>query len=140
MLGADVFIGVSGGTVPLEVIKTMAKKPIVFSLANPDPEVHPEIALEAGAAVIATGRSDFPNQINNVLAFPGLFRGALDVGATRITEGMKLAAAEAIAGLVGDYLEAEYIVPDPFDPRLAQTVATAVAASAIREGVTRNPS
>ena len=140
MLGADVFIGVSGGTVPLEVIKTMAKKPIVFSLANPDPEVHPEIALEAGAAVIATGRSDFPNQINNVLAFPGLFRGALDVGATRITEGMKLAAAEAIAGLVGDYLEAEYIVPDPFDPRLAQTVATAVAAAAIREGVTRNPS
>jgi malate dehydrogenase (oxaloacetate-decarboxylating) len=89
--------------------------------------------------VVATGRSDFPNQINNVLAFPGIFRGALDVGATRITEGMKLAAAEAIASLVGDYLEADYIVPDPFDPRLAQTVAAAVSAAAVRDGVIRNP-
>ena len=137
MVGADVFIGVSGGSVSLEVLKTMAKKSIVFSLANPDPEVHPEVAEAAGAAVIATGRSDFPNQINNVLAFPGLFRGALDVGATRITEGMKLAAAEAIAGLVGDYLDTDYIVPDPFDPRLAQTVALAVGAAAIRDGVVR---
>jgi len=136
--GADVFIGVSGGTVGFDVIRTMARKSIVFSLANPDPEVHPEVALEAGAAVVATGRSDFPNQINNVLAFPGIFRGALDVGATRITEGMKLAAAQAIAGLVGNYLEADYIVPDPFDPRLAQTVAAAVAQAAIDEGVIRS--
>jgi malate dehydrogenase (oxaloacetate-decarboxylating) len=140
MIGADVFIGVSGGTVSGDVIKTMAPKSIVFSLANPDPEVHPEVAEAAGAAVIATGRSDFPNQINNVLAFPGVFRGALDVGATRITEGMKLAAAQAISGLVGDYLEADYIVPDPFDPRLALTVARAVSAAAISDGVVRGQS
>ena len=135
--GADVFIGVSSGTVPVEVVAAMAPHAIVFALANPDPEVHPDIAHAAGAAVVATGRSDFPNQINNVLAFPGIFRGALDAGATRITEGMKLAAAEAIAGLVGDDLSVDRIVPDPFDPRLAATVAAAVRAAAVADGVTR---
>jgi malate dehydrogenase (oxaloacetate-decarboxylating) len=115
----------------------MAARSIVFSLANPDPEVHPDVAHDAGAAVVATGRSDFPNQINNVLAFPGIFRGALDSGATRITEGMKLAAAQAIAALVADDLSPDRIVPDPFDPRLAPAVAAAVAAAAIAEGVVR---
>jgi malate dehydrogenase (oxaloacetate-decarboxylating) len=137
LVGADVFIGVSGGTVAQSAIAAMAPLSIVFSLANPDPEVHPEVARAAGAAVIATGRSDFPNQINNVLAFPGIFRGALDVRATRITEGMKLAAAEAIAGLVVADLTAERIVPDPFDPRLSATVAAAVSAAAVRDGVVR---
>ena len=137
LAGADVFIGVSAGHVPREVVATMAPKSIVFALANPTPEVHPDDAHAAGAAVVATGRSDFPNQINNVLAFPGIFRGALDSGATRITEGMKLAAAEAIADLVGDALRAEHIVPDPFDPRLASAVASAVSAAAVAEGVTR---
>ncbi len=135
--GADVFIGVSSGTVPVEVVASMAPDAIIFALANPDPEIHPDVAKAAGAAVIATGRSDFPNQINNVLAFPGIFRGALDSGATRITEGMKLAAAQAIAGLVADDLGPERIVPDPFDPRLAPTVAAAVAAAAVAEGVLR---
>ena len=135
--GADVFIGVSGGTVPVEVMSTMAPKSIVFAMANPVPEVHPSVAKAAGAAVIATGRSDFPNQINNVLAFPGIFRGALDSGATRITEGMKLAAANAIAGLVTDDLATDKIVPDPFDPRLAATVSAAVAAAAVADGVIR---
>ncbi|MGD9957451.1 MAG: NADP-dependent malic enzyme, partial [Candidatus Nanopelagicales bacterium] len=137
MRGADVFIGVSGGTVAQEVVETMAPSPIVFSLANPVPEIHPDVAHAAGAAVVATGRSDFPNQINNVLAFPAIFRGALDVGATRITEGMKLAAANAIAGLVAADLGPERIVPDPFDPRLASTVSTAVAAAAAADGVVR---
>jgi malate dehydrogenase (oxaloacetate-decarboxylating) len=135
--GADVFIGVSAGTVPVEVVASMAPQAIVFALANPVPEIHPDVAHEAGAAVVATGRSDFPNQINNVLAFPGIFRGALDAGATRITEGMKLAAAEAIAGLVGDELAPDHVVPDPFDPRLASAVASAVAAAAVSEGVVR---
>ena len=135
--GADVFIGVSSGTVPVEVVASMAPDAIIFALANPDPEIHPDVAKAAGAAVIATGRSDFPNQINNVLAFPGIFRGALDSGATRITEGMKLAAAQAIAGLVADDLGPERIVPDPFDPRLVPTVAAAVAAAAVAEGVVR---
>jgi malate dehydrogenase (oxaloacetate-decarboxylating) len=135
--GADVFIGVSGGTIPQEAVEAMAPGRIVFSLANPVPEIHPDVAHAAGASVVATGRSDFPNQINNVLAFPGIFRGALDVGATRITEGMKLAAAQAIAGLVADDLGPERIVPDPFDPRLASTVSTAVAAAAVRDGVVR---
>jgi malate dehydrogenase (oxaloacetate-decarboxylating) len=137
MDGADVFIGVSSGTVPVEVVSTMAPNSIVFSLANPTPEIHPAVAHAAGAAVVATGRSDFPNQINNVLAFPGIFRGALDSGATRITEGMKLAAAQAIAALVVDDLGPERIVPDPFDPRLAAAVAAAVAAAAVADGVVR---
>jgi malate dehydrogenase (oxaloacetate-decarboxylating) len=137
LAGADVFIGVSGGTVSRESIATMSTGPIVFSLANPIPEVHPDAARAAGAAVIATGRSDFPNQINNVLAFPGVFRGALDARATRITEGMKLAAADAIAGLVGDDLAADRIVPDPFDPRLVPSVAAAVLAAARHDGVAR---
>ena len=135
--GADVFIGVSGGTVPVEVVATMAPKSIVFAMANPVPEIHPDVARAAGAAVIATGRSDFPNQINNVLAFPGIFRGALDSGATCITGGMKLAAADAIAGLVTDDLATDKIVPDPFDPRLAATVSAAVAAAAVADGVIR---
>jgi len=135
--GADVFIGVSGGTVPVEVVSTMAPKSIVFAMANPVPEIHPDVAKAAGAAVIATGRSDFPNQINNVLAFPGIFRGALDSGATCITEGMKLAAANAIAGLVTDDLAMDKIVPDPFDPRLTATVSAAVAAAAVADGVIR---
>jgi malate dehydrogenase (oxaloacetate-decarboxylating) len=138
MHGADVFIGVSAGTVPVEVVATMAPQSIVFALANPVPEIHPDVAHAGGAAVVATGRSDFPNQINNVLAFPGIFRGALDAGATRITEGMKLAAADAIAGLVGDDLAPDHIVPDPFDPRLASTVAAAVEAAAVAEGVVRS--
>ncbi len=137
MRGADVFIGVSAGVVPVEVVSEMAPRSIVFALANPTPEVHPHIALAAGAAVIATGRSDFPNQINNVLAFPGIFRGALDSGATRITEGMKLAAALAIAGIVADDLGPERIVPDPFDPRLAPAVSAAVAEAAVADGVIR---
>jgi malate dehydrogenase (oxaloacetate-decarboxylating) len=137
MRGADVFIGVSSGTVPLEVVASMSPGAIVLSLANPDPEVHPDVAHAAGAAVVATGRSDFPNQINNVLAFPGIFRGALDSGATRITEGMKLAAARAIAALVADELGPERIVPDPFDPRLVTSVADAVAAAAVADGVIR---
>ncbi len=137
MRGADAFIGVSSGTVPVEVVATMAPDAIVFALANPEPEIHPDVAHAAGAAVVATGRSDFPNQINNVLAFPGIFRGALDSGATRITEGMKLAAAQAIAGLVADDLAPDRIVPDPFDPRLATTVARAVRDAAVADGVVR---
>ena len=136
--GADVLIGVSGGTIAAEAVSSMARDAIVFALANPVPEVHPDVAHASGAAVVATGRSDFPNQINNVLAFPGIFRGALDVGATRITEGMKLAAVDAIAGLVGDDLAADHIVPDPFDPRLAPSVAGAVSRAARAEGVTRD--
>ena len=139
MDGADVYIGVSTGTVPEEVLQTMAADPIIFALSNPNPEVHPEIAHKY-AAVVATGRSDFPNQINNVLAFPGVFRGALDVGATKITEGMKLAAANAIADLLGDDLSAEHIVPSPLDPRVAPAVAFAVAAAALEDGVaTQSP-
>jgi malate dehydrogenase (oxaloacetate-decarboxylating) len=137
LAGADVYVGVSGGTIAQEVVATMAPGAIVFSLANPVPEIHPDVAHAAGAAVVATGRSDFPNQINNVLAFPGIFRGALDAGATSITEGMKLAAAQAIAGLVSDQLGPERIVPDPFDARLVPTVAAAVAAAARADGVVR---
>ena len=136
--GADVLIGVSGGTIAPEAVASMAPNAIVFALANPVPEVHPDVAHAAGAAVVATGRSDFPNQINNVLAFPGIFRGALDVGATRITEGMKLAAVDAIAALVGDDLAPDRIVPDPFDHRLAPSVAGAVSRAARAEGVTRD--
>ncbi len=134
--GADVYIGVSGGTVPEEVVATMADDAIIFGLANPNPEVHPEVA-HRHARVVATGRSDYPNQINNVLAFPGLFRGAFDVRATAITEGLKLAAAEALAELVGDDLREDFVVPSPFDARVAPAVSSAVAAAARAEGVAR---
>ncbi|MFT4010827.1 MAG: NADP-dependent malic enzyme [Nocardioidaceae bacterium] len=136
MDGADVYIGVSGGTVPEEIVASMADEAIIFGLANPNPEVHPEVAHQH-ARVVATGRSDFPNQINNVLAFPGIFRGAFDVRATAITEGMKLAAAKAIAGLVGSELREDYIVPSPFDPRVGPAVSAAVSAAARRDGVAR---
>ena len=134
--GADVYIGVSGGTVPEEWVATMAPDAIIFGLANPTPEVHPDVA-HRHARVVATGRSDFPNQINNVLAFPGIFRGAFDVHATAITEGMKVAAAEAIAGLVGDDLAEDLVIPSPFDPRVGPAVSAAVAAAARRDGVAR---
>ena len=134
--GADVYIGVSGGTVPEEVVATMADDAIIFGLANPNPEVHPEVA-HRHARVVATGRSDYPNQINNVLAFPGIVRGAFDVRATAITEGMKLAAAEALAELVGDDLREDFVVPSPFDARVAPAVSSAVAAAARAEGVAR---
>lgn len=127
--GADMFLGLSGGVVPEELIATMAPDAIVFALSNPDPEISPEIAAKH-AAVVATGRSDYLNQINNVLAFPGVFRGALDAGARRITETMKVAAAEAIFGIVGDDLSPEFIVPSPLDPRVCPAVASAVAAAA----------
>ncbi len=136
LAGADVFVGVSGGTVPEEAVATMADDAVIFGLANPNPEVHPKVAHEH-ARVVATGRSDFPNQINNVLAFPGIFRGALDVRATAITEGMKLAAANALAGLVGDDLREEYVIPSPFDPRVAPAVSAAVSAAARADGVAR---
>ncbi|MER6629984.1 NADP-dependent malic enzyme [Streptomyces sp. NPDC000987] len=134
--GADVFIGVSGGTVAEEAVASMAKDAFVFAMANPNPEVHPDVAHKY-AAVVATGRSDFPNQINNVLAFPGIFAGALQVRASRITEGMKIAAAEALAGVVGDDLAADYVIPSPFDERVAPAVTAAVAAAARAEGVAR---
>ena len=136
MSGADVFIGVSGGTVPEEVVATMADDAIIFGLANPMPEVHPEVA-HRHARVVATGRSDFPNQINNVLAFPGIFRGAFDARAVAITEGMKLAAADALAAIVGDEVSEDYIVPSPFDSRVGPAVAAAVAEAARRDGVAR---
>lgn len=126
--GADVFIGVSAGLVPEEFIATMAPNCIVFAMSNPDPEIHPDVAKKY-AAVVATGRSDFPNQINNVLAFPGVFRGALDAGARRITERMKVAAAKAIFSVVGDDLATDHIVPSPLDPRVGPAVAAAVAAA-----------
>jgi malate dehydrogenase (oxaloacetate-decarboxylating) len=134
--GADVYIGVSGGTVPEEQVALMADQAIIFALANPHPEVHPDVA-HRHARVVATGRSDFPNQINNVLAFPGIFRGAFDARATSITEGMKLAAAKALSGLVGDQLAEDYIVPSPFDARVGPAVSSAVAAAARRDGVAR---
>jgi len=128
LAGADVFLGVSAGVVPEDLIATMAPESIVFALSNPDPEIHPDVARRT-AAVVATGRSDFPNQINNVLAFPGVFRGALDAGARRITERMKVAAAEAIHAVVGDDLALDHIVPSPLDPRVGPAVAAAVAAA-----------
>jgi malate dehydrogenase (oxaloacetate-decarboxylating) len=134
--GADVFIGVSGGSVDPSLVRAMGPSPIVFALANPNPEIRPEDAHANGAAVVATGRSDFPNQINNVLAFPGIFLGALDCGATRITEGMKVAAAGAICAAVPGRADAGRIVPDPFTPGLARMVADAVMAAAAAEGVT----
>ncbi|HNA99917.1 MAG TPA: NADP-dependent malic enzyme, partial [Marmoricola sp.] len=124
MVGADVFIGVSGGTVPEQVVATMAPDAIIFALANPTPEVPVELAHKY-AAVVATGRSDYPNQINNVLAFPGIFRGAFDARAIAITEGMKLAAADALAELVGDELSPTMVIPSPFDPRVPGAVSAA---------------
>ena len=137
--GADVFIGVSApGTVTEEMVKSMAEKPILFPMANPTPEIMPDLALKAGAAVVGTGRSDFPNQINNVLAFPGIFRGALDVRAKDINNEMNIAAANAIASLVADSeLNKDYILPKPFDPRVKDTVAKAVAEAARKTGVAR---
>ena len=128
LAGADVFMGVSAGLVPEELIATMTPGGIVFAMSNPDPEIHPDAASKY-AAVVATGRSDFPNQINNVLAFPGVFRGALDAGARRITERMKVAAAEAIFSVVGDDLAVDHIVPSALDPRVGPAVAAAVAAA-----------
>jgi len=140
LIGADVLIGVSGGTIGEDALSGMNRGGIIFGLANPTPEVLPVVAHKY-AAVVATGRSDFPNQINNVLAFPGIFRGALDARATTITEGMKVAAAEAIAEVVAevvaDDLRAEAIVPSPLDPRVAPAVAAAVARAAERDGVAR---
>lgn len=137
--GADVFIGVSApGTVTLEMVKTMAPNPILFPMANPVPEIMPDLAKEAGAAVVGTGRSDFPNQINNVLAFPGIFRGALDARAKDINDEMKVAAAYAIADLIDEKdLNADYIIPNPFDKRVAPAVAKAVAEAAKKTGVAR---
>ena len=137
--GADVFIGVSApGTVTQDMVRSMAPSPIIFAMANPTPEIMPELALAAGAGVVGTGRSDFPNQINNVLAFPGIFRGALDVRASDINDEMKIAAANAIANLIeeGD-LRPDYVIPAPFDKRVGPAVAKAVAAAAIATGVNR---
>nr|WP_202410049.1 MULTISPECIES: malic enzyme-like NAD(P)-binding protein [Halobacillus] len=140
MEGADVFIGVSvGGLLSKETVSKMNDDSIIFAMANPEPEIMPEDAKEAGARVIGTGRSDFPNQVNNVLAFPGIFRGALDVRATRINEKMKIAAAEAIASLVSeDELSEDYVIPAPFDPRVAPAVAASVAKAAMESGVARH--
>lgn len=137
--GADVFIGVSvAGVLTAEMVRTMNADPIIFALANPVPEIMPAEAKAAGALVVGTGRSDFPNQVNNVLAFPGIFRGALDVRATQINERMKQAAAEAIAALIEDSeLSPDYIIPKPFDPRVAPSVAAAVAMAAMETGVAR---
>jgi len=139
MKGADVFIGVSSpGTVTEDMVKSMAPKPILFPMANPTPEIMPELAEKAGAAVVGTGRSDFKNQINNVMAFPGIFRGALDVRASEINDDMKIAAALALAGLISESeLSADFILPAPFDERVAPAVAKAVAQAAERTGVAR---
>lgn len=137
--GADVFIGLSAaGMLTKEMVKTMAKDPIIFAMANPTPEIMPDEAKEAGASVVGTGRSDFANQINNVLAFPGIFRGALDVRASDISDEMKIAAAKAIASLISEEeLTADYVIPAPFDPRVGKTVAAAVAQAAKDSGVAR---
>jgi len=137
--GADVFIGVSAPRIlTKDMVESMAKDSIIFAMANPEPEIMPEDAKKAGARVIGTGRSDFPNQINNVLAFPGIFRGALDVRASEINNEMKIAAAKAIASLVSDdELNEEYIIPAPFDPRVGKEVANAVARAARDSGVAR---
>ena len=139
LVGADIFVGVSSpGVLTEEMVKTMNKGAIVMPMANPIPEIMPDLAIKAGAAVVGTGRSDFPNQINNVLAFPGIFRGALDCRATDINEDMKIAAAKAIASLVSDEeLRADYIIPAPFDKRVASTVAKAVKEAAIKSGLNR---
>ena len=139
LVGADVFIGVSApGTVTTEMVKTMNKDAIVFACANPTPEIFPDDAKAGGARVVSTGRSDFPNQINNVLAFPGVFRGTFDVHASDINEEMKMAASEALASLISDEeLNEDYIIPQAFDPRVGPAVAKAVAEAAIRSGVAR---
>ena len=139
MKGADVFIGVSrGNLVNEEMVASMNEKPVILAMANPTPEIMPDKALSAGAYIVGTGRSDFPNQINNVLVFPGIFKGALKVRATDITESMKLTAAKAIASVITDSeLNPEYIIPDPFDPRVADVVSTAVAEEAVRLGINR---
>ncbi|HVQ88141.1 MAG TPA: malic enzyme-like NAD(P)-binding protein, partial [Actinomycetes bacterium] len=134
MSGADVFIGVSAGKVDESAVASMATDSFVFALANPDPEVDPEVA-HRHARVVATGRSDYPNQINNVLAFPGIFKGALDTGSSRITPLMKLAAADALAKVVGDDVSEEYVIPSVFDQRVAPEVAEAVAKAAREDGV-----
>lgn len=136
--GADVFIGVSAPRqLSADMVRTMAEKPVIFAMANPEPEIYPNEALAAGAYIVGTGRSDFPNQINNVLAFPGVFRGALDVRARDISEGMKLAAAKALADLVGEALAPDCIIPEAFDERVAKSVAAAVGAAARAEGLAR---
>lgn len=137
MKGADVFVGVSApGIVSFDMVKTMADQAILFPMANPDPEIMPEIAKEAGAVIVGTGRSDYPNQINNVFAFPGVFRGALDVRASEINEDMEIAAAYALAGMVSEEeLNADYILPLPFDPRVKEVVSQAVQKAAINSGV-----
>ncbi len=139
MVGADIFIGVSApGIVSEEMVASMAKDAIVMAMSNPIPEIMPDLALKAGAKVVGTGRSDFPNQINNVLAFPGIFRGALDVRASDINEEMKIAAAQALADLVADdELTADYILPKAFDERVGPSVAAAVAKAARDSGVAR---
>ena len=139
MKGADVFIGVSApNIVSEEMVKSMANEPIIFSMANPTPEIMPDKAKNAGAAVVGTGRSDFPNQINNVLAFPGIFRGALDCRAKEINEEMKVAASYAIANLISDdELNAEYILPEAFDKRIGKAVAEAVINAAKETGVSQ---
>ena len=139
MKGADVFVGVSrGNLVSEEMVASMNKDPIILAMANPVPEIMPDKALSAGAYIVGTGRSDFPNQINNVLVFPGIFKGALKVRATDITDSMKLTAAKAIASVITDEeLTPEYIIPDPFDPRVAEVVSNAVAQEAVRLGINR---
>ena len=138
LAGADVFIGVSApGAVTTEMVRTMAKDAVIFACANPTPEIFPDDARAGGAAVVATGRSDYPNQINNVLAFPGIFRGALDARASDINDAMKIAAAKALAALVGDDLSADYIIPAAFDPRVKDAVAAAVEQAARDSGVAR---
>ena len=138
LVGADVFIGVSApGMVTTDMVKTMNKDAIIFACANPTPEIFPDDAKAGGAAVVSTGRSDYPNQINNVLAFPGIFRGALDARASDINDEMKIAAAHALAGLVGDDLSADYIIPAAFDPRVADAVSAAVKQAAYDSGVAR---
>ncbi|HPF44538.1 MAG TPA: malic enzyme-like NAD(P)-binding protein [Syntrophomonadaceae bacterium] len=139
IVGADVFIGLSApGMVTQDMVRSMAKDPIIFAMANPVPEIMPDAAMAAGARIVGTGRSDFPNQINNVLAFPGIFRGALDVRASDVNDAMKIAAAKAIAGLVADHeLTEVYVIPAPFDPRVGKAVAAAVAVAARESGVAR---
>ena len=137
--GADIFIGISApGLLNADDIRTMADSPVIFACANPEPEIFPDEAKKGGAYIVATGRSDFPNQINNVLAFPGIFRGAFDVRASEINEDMKMAAANALAGLVSDdELSPDYIIPKAFDPRVGSSVSKAVADAAVKSGVAR---
>ena len=139
VVGADMFIGVSAGNLLSgEMVKTMAKEPIIFAMANPTPEIDPKLAKDSGAKIVGTGRSDYPNQINNVLAFPGVFKGALSVKAKQITEEMKMAAAKAMAEIITDEeLNEEYIIPDAFDKRVVEAVSKAVADTAIKQNIAR---